>query len=217
MLTYTAFMKRMRDARLKGVSSFVLELIRDVREGEADRDDEDLRDTIRTAIDRVTTSLRNHATYAENGEQEDERFWNDTREHLEKFVTTKVYKRIFGVDTRDADRDEILERKSVEFDGTLQDLHVEDKDIEKWNRAAALLRRIDSYRAPRDKLIVIVNCVRMMNEILAGTCCVFERVRARYHSSFTTTTTTFRYRRSRQTCTCHDLCHNESKSNKICK
>ena len=56
-------MKRMRDARLKGVSSFVLELIRDVREGEADRDDEDLRNTIRTAIDRVTKSLRNHATY----------------------------------------------------------------------------------------------------------------------------------------------------------
>ena len=168
-LTYTSFMKRMRDSKLKGVSSFVLELIRDVREGEADRDDEDLRDTIRTAIERVTRSLRSHVTYAENGEQKDERFWNDTREHLEKFVTTRVYKRIFGVDSRDADRDEILERRSAEFDGNPQDLHVESKDIEKWNRAAALLRRVDSYRAPRDKLIVIVNCVRMMNEILAGT------------------------------------------------
>ena len=118
----------------------------------------------------TTTQKHKLHRYAENGEQEDERFWNDTREHLEKFVTTKVYKRIFGVDPRDADRDEILERKSAEFDGTPQDLHIESKDVEKWNRAAELLRRVDSYRAPRDKLIVIVNCVRMMNEILAGTC-----------------------------------------------
>ena len=118
----------------------------------------------------TTTQKHKLHRYAENEEQEDERFWNDTREHLEKFVTTKVYKRIFGVDPRDADRDEILERKSAEFDGTPQDLHIESKDIEKWNRAAELLRRVDSYRAPRDKLIVIVNCVRMMNEILAGAC-----------------------------------------------
>ena len=141
--------------------------------------------------------------YAENGEQENERFWNDTREHLEKFITTKVYKRILSRSQR-CRSDEILERKSAEFDGTPQDLHIESKDVEKWNRAAELLRRVDSYRAPRDKLIVIVNCVRMMNEILAGTC----RSHAHKHLNLHLSRRLTQVQAEQTDSSRNDLCHN---------
>lgn len=84
---------------------------------------------------------------------------------------TRVYKRVFAFDPEDVAMDEKIAKRIKML--SFVDFHHLDiaksspRYSDAWKRAADVLRKMDSYKAPRDKLITICNCCQFINGILS--------------------------------------------------
>lgn len=148
---------------------FIAEFVRDVRNSEmtSEKEDEDpLPGRVRAFVTRTASHLRAHDMFQDATTE-------SIREGVEKFVTSKIYKRVFGSDPRDAADDAALRdriRVLASF-VTLHHLDLEDEcnvDEAAWRDACDVLRTVDKYKSPRDKLVVISNCCQYVNGILAA-------------------------------------------------
>eukprot|EP00940_MAST-03C_sp_MAST-3C-sp2_P000545 g545.t1 len=165
-MTYNAFLRRLRDPRLSGVAGFLIEFVRDVNSAEISDETSVSGRRVRAFVDRIAKHLRKHESFDSSIDA------SSILEWLEKFVMTRIYKRVFSADAEDATRDERLEKRIR----MLSFVNFEHLDIRQsgpefagaWKRAAEVLGKIDSYKAPRDKLVTICNCCQFINGILSG-------------------------------------------------
>lgn len=88
-------------------------------------------------------------------------------EGLEKFLLGKLHDKIFAMEPEDIQEDDRLYRKIdslswVSFDN----LGVPHVDPELLELAIEQLRQMDMYKAPKDKLVCILNATRVINDVL---------------------------------------------------
>lgn len=91
-------------------------------------------------------------------------------EGLEKFLLCRLHERIFAVDPADAEEDSKLQRHvdALSWVG-FQNLGVPPVEPSLLKLAVYELVRIDHYKAPRDKLVCILNACRVINDVLKRT------------------------------------------------
>ena len=93
-------------------------------------------------------------------------------EALEKYVMTKLYTRTFGLYEADRERDEVLASRLRALQTFVEPAHLDIpehfSDEECWALAQHELLKMNSYKAPKDKLICILNCCRIINNLLAA-------------------------------------------------
>ena len=92
-------------------------------------------------------------------------------EGLEKYVCTKIHARTFAVAALDRERDEALaaRMRGLSF---VQPEHLDippaRADASALAAAAAELARMDTFKAPRDKLVCVLNACRIVGDALAA-------------------------------------------------
>lgn len=92
-------------------------------------------------------------------------------EALEKYVLSKIHGATFGVSALDRERDAALAArlKGLAFVGAAElDVPPARADPAALERAASELRRMDDFKAPRDKLVCGLNACRIVANLLAA-------------------------------------------------
>eukprot|EP00927_Polykrikos_kofoidii_P046745 TRINITY_DN40883_c0_g1_i1.p1 TRINITY_DN40883_c0_g1~~TRINITY_DN40883_c0_g1_i1.p1 ORF type:complete len:423 (-),score=54.01 TRINITY_DN40883_c0_g1_i1:95-1273(-) len=90
-----------------------------------------------------------------------------TAEGLEKFLISLMHARLFATEATDAIEDAIIRKRIVSLQWiTFHHLGVPSVDATLLDLAVQELRRMDSYKAPRDKLVCIINACRVINDVL---------------------------------------------------
>lgn len=88
------------------------------------------------------------------------------RDALEKLVTTQLHPTVFGRGEGDADAEDALEpalREAREqLTPTMLGVNPAFADGSEWAASALLLRRLERYRAPADKVALLVNACRLI-------------------------------------------------------
>lgn len=92
----------------------------------------------------------------------------DGREGLEKYVMTKVYGRAWQASPADASHSEKLDAKIARLASLITPAHLDIPDnfrgrSERWETALAALRDLNKYKAPKDKLVCVLNCCKVVN------------------------------------------------------
>jgi len=90
-------------------------------------------------------------------------------EGLEKFIVCKLYPKLFAAEAGDEEEDARLQRHIAGFrwvDLSHLGLAESLEDPSVLELAASELRRMDQYKAPRDKLVCILNACRVINDVL---------------------------------------------------
>lgn len=92
----------------------------------------------------------------------------DGREGLEKYVMTKVYGRAWQASPAEEAHSARLDAKVSRLGELLRPEHLDIPDnfrghSERWDTALAALRDLNKYKAPRDKLVCVHNCCRVVN------------------------------------------------------
>eukprot|EP00419_Tripos_fusus_P024248 CAMPEP_0172699982 /NCGR_PEP_ID=MMETSP1074-20121228/30582_1 /TAXON_ID=2916 /ORGANISM="Ceratium fusus, Strain PA161109" /LENGTH=535 /DNA_ID=CAMNT_0013521281 /DNA_START=62 /DNA_END=1666 /DNA_ORIENTATION=+ len=91
-------------------------------------------------------------------------------EGLEKFLLSRLYPKVFATDSADRAADARLRRQLVGLSWVeLSHLGVPPVDASLLPRGVSELRNIDQYKAPRDKLVCILNACRVITDILRRT------------------------------------------------
>lgn len=123
----------------------------------------------------METAFARHPLYAGSTREE----LDSAVEGLEKYLLTKLYDRTFGADPWDRERDAMLGRRlaalqfvtpahlevSRELQGALEAGVAEGGAL--WG-AVQELRKMSLYKSPRDKLVQILNCCKVINAFLAA-------------------------------------------------
>ncbi|XP_011074894.1 vacuolar protein sorting-associated protein 9A isoform X2 [Sesamum indicum] len=114
----------------------------------------------------MEAAFRAHPLWAGSSEEELE----SAGEGLEKYVMTKLFTRVFASIPEDVKADEQLYEKMALIQ---QFVRPENLDIKptfqnetSWLLAQKELQKINMYKAPRDKLVCILNCCKVINNLL---------------------------------------------------
>ncbi|KAF3332482.1 Vacuolar protein sorting-associated protein 9A [Carex littledalei] len=165
-LTWHDFLERMRDPSaaefVKSIKSFIVTFSNNAPDPEVDSN------AVQDFLASMEDAFRAHPLWAGSSEEELE----SAGEGLEKYVMTKLYNRVFATVPEDARSDEELFEKM----GLLQHfIHPENLDIKpefqnesSWLLAQKELQKINLYKAPRDKLVCILNCCKVINNLLVN-------------------------------------------------
>ncbi|GLI64682.1 hypothetical protein VaNZ11_008036 [Volvox africanus] len=99
-------------------------------------------------------------------------------EGLEKYLMTKLYDRTFGMDPLDRERDAVLSRRLAALAGFVTPAHLEVTEQfqvplasgEGGHVVAACkeLKKMSLFKSPRDKLVQILNCCKIINDFLTS-------------------------------------------------
>lgn len=116
-------------------------------------------------LDEVMVEIHTHEQWKNASDTE----LDNARESLEKYVMTKIHGKVFSPDVEDLQQDNNLASRL----STFRLLKPENLDIDpmvisdpSWNMALEELKKINKYRAPRDKMICVSNCCRILFGIL---------------------------------------------------
>jgi len=94
----------------------------------------------------------------------------NTAEGLEKFLLSRLHARVFATEPSDSKEDDALRRQIGQLQWVdFENLGIPAVDPSLLDLAVSELRRIDSYKAPRDKLVCILNACRVINDVLKRT------------------------------------------------
>ncbi|EFJ42545.1 hypothetical protein VOLCADRAFT_119357, partial [Volvox carteri f. nagariensis] len=99
-------------------------------------------------------------------------------EGLEKYLLTKLYDRTFGLDPLDRERDAVLSRRLAALAGFITPAHLEVSEQlqvplatgEGGHVVAASkeLKKMSLYKSPRDKLVQILNCCKIISDFITS-------------------------------------------------
>eukprot|EP00750_Incisomonas_marina_P004301 INCI13458.14.p2 GENE.INCI13458.14~~INCI13458.14.p2 ORF type:complete len:542 (-),score=118.29 INCI13458.14:3409-5007(-) len=125
---------------------------------------------IRQFISSFTTGLRQTAAWKE----QDEREWQNTKEGVEKYAMLKLHSTVFLADAKCREVDERLVTKARHLATFLDFEHLDidseaEELVDAWSNASNALQRINHYKAPRDKMVCILNCCQVINGIISLT------------------------------------------------
>ncbi|WMV11704.1 hypothetical protein MTR67_005089 [Solanum verrucosum] len=165
-LTWHDFLQRMRDPTaadfVKSIKSFIVSFLNNAPDAERDSA------AVQEFLGNMETAFRAHSLWAGCSEEELE----SAGEGLEKYVMTKLFTRTFASLPEDVKVDEQLHEKIALIQ---QFVRPENLDIKptfqnesSWLLAQKELQKINMYRAPRDKLVCILNCCKVINNLLTS-------------------------------------------------
>ncbi|KAK9110150.1 hypothetical protein Sjap_018210 [Stephania japonica] len=163
-LTWHDFLERMRHPSaadfVKSIKSFIVSFSNNAPDPEIDST------SVQEFFLKMEQAFRAHSLWASSSEEELE----SAGEGLEKYVMTKLYTRVFASVPEDVKCDEKLSEKMALIQ---QFIRPENLDIKptyqnetSWLLAQKELQKINMYKAPRDKLGCILNCCRVINNLL---------------------------------------------------
>nr|CAD1818155.1 unnamed protein product [Ananas comosus var. bracteatus] len=111
-------------------------------------------------------TIKQHPLWANTPDEE----IDSAIEGLEKYVMTKLFDRTFGSSTEDAKLDVEISEKIRLLQHFVKPDHL-DVPIDLQNEASWLfavkeLQKINAFKAPREKLLCIMNCCQVINNLL---------------------------------------------------
>ncbi|XP_057847823.1 vacuolar protein sorting-associated protein 9A isoform X2 [Cryptomeria japonica] len=114
----------------------------------------------------MEAAFKAHPLWA--GATEDE--LDSAGEGLEKYLMTKLFNRAFASFPEDAKHDQELSEKISLVQQFIRPEHLDIlpnfQNETSWLLAQKELQKINTYKAPRDKLVCILNCCRVINNLL---------------------------------------------------
>ncbi|XP_009367011.2 vacuolar protein sorting-associated protein 9A [Pyrus x bretschneideri] len=158
------FLERMRQPSaanfVKSIKSFIVSFSNNAPDPERDSA------AVQDFFARMEIDFRAHPLWAGCSEEE----LDSAGEGLEKYVMTKLFPRVFPSLPDDVKLDEQLYEKMTLVQ---QFIRPENLDIKptfqnetSWLLAQKELQKINMYKAPRDKLVCILNCCKVINNLL---------------------------------------------------
>ncbi|KAK7410564.1 hypothetical protein VNO78_01437 [Psophocarpus tetragonolobus] len=158
------FLDRMRQPSaaefVKAIKSFIVSFSNNAPD--PDRDSA----AVQAFLAKMEADFRAHPLWAGCSEEELE----SAGEGLEKYVMTKLFSRVFASLPDDVKLDDQLSEKMALIQ---QFVRPENLDIKpafqnesSWLLAQKELQKINMYKAPRDKLVCILNCCRVISNLL---------------------------------------------------
>lgn len=163
-LTWHDFLERMRHPSaapfVKDIKSFIVSFMNNAPDGERDSA------AVQEFLGNMETAFRAHTLWAGCSEEELE----SAGEGLEKYVMTKLFPRVFATLPEDVQVDEQLYEKIALVQQFIQPENLDIKPTfqneTSWLLAQKELQKINMYKAPRDKLVCILNCCKVINNLL---------------------------------------------------
>ncbi|KAI4337755.1 hypothetical protein L6164_016132 [Bauhinia variegata] len=160
------FLERMRQPSaadfVKAIKSFIVSFSNNAPD--PDRDSA----AVQEFFAKMEAAFRAHPLWAGCSEEELE----SAGEGLEKYVMTKLFTRVFASLPDDVKLDDQLSEKMALIQ---QFIRPENLDIKptfqnetSWLLAQKELQKINMYKAPRDKVVCILNCCRVINNLLVN-------------------------------------------------
>ncbi|XP_047179224.1 vacuolar protein sorting-associated protein 9A-like [Vigna umbellata] len=158
------FLERMRQPSaaefVKAIKSFIVSFSNNAPDPERDSA------LVQAFLAKMEADFRAHPLWAGCSEEELE----SAGEGLEKYVMTKLFARVFASVPDDVKLDDQLSEKMALIQ---QFVRPENLDIKppfqnesSWLLAQKELQKINMYKAPRDKLVCILNCCRVISNLL---------------------------------------------------
>ncbi|XP_050214335.1 vacuolar protein sorting-associated protein 9A-like isoform X1 [Mercurialis annua] len=158
------FLERMRQPSaadfVKSIKSFIVSFSNNTPDPERDSA------LVQEFLANMEAAFRAHPLWAGCSDDDLE----SAGEGLEKYVMTKLFTRVFASLPDDVKADEQLSEKMSLIQ---QFIRPENLDVKptfqnetSWLLAQKELQKINMYKAPRDKLVCILNCCRVINNLL---------------------------------------------------
>lgn len=163
-LTWHDFLERMKHPSaadfVKSIKSFIVSFSN--RAPNPEKDSASLQEF----LSNMEVAFKAHPLWAGRSEEE----LDSAGEGLEKYVMTKLYNRAFASMPEEVKRDEDLHEKMA-----LLQLFIRPENLDikpafqnetSWLLAQKELQKINMHKAPRDKLFCILNCCKVINNLL---------------------------------------------------
>ncbi|KAG6579007.1 Vacuolar protein sorting-associated protein 9A, partial [Cucurbita argyrosperma subsp. sororia] len=158
------FLERMRRPTaldfVKSIKSFIVSFSNNAPDPERDSA------SVQEFFTKMEGSFRAHPLWSGSSEEELE----SAGEGLEKYVMTKLFSRVFASFADDVKRDEELSEKMALIQ---QFIRPENLDIKpnfqnetSWLLAQKELLKINMHKAPRDKLVCLLSCCKVISNLL---------------------------------------------------
>lgn len=163
-LTFHDFLERMRHPSaadlVRSIKSFIVSFSNNAPDPEKDSK------SVQEFLITMEEAFRAHPLWA--GATEDE--LDSAGEGLEKYLMTKLFSHAFGSLPEDAKHDQELSEKMSLVQQFIRPEHLDIQpnfqNETSWLLAQKELQKINTYKAPRDKLVCILNCCRVINNLL---------------------------------------------------
>ena len=171
---YKAFKEKIKNPHageaFKRIKRFVIDFGKNINYNASDPPSRgDSGRKMRTFLDEVERLMSVNELWCHDDPEE----WDNTCEGLEKFVTSKLYDYIFCPRNEDRERDQILEERisSLSF-VTFQHLDINGPEIKDeflltWCLAQDELSKMNDYKAPRDKMVCMLNACKVIVRLLS--------------------------------------------------
>ncbi|GMH00293.1 hypothetical protein Nepgr_002132 [Nepenthes gracilis] len=147
---------------VKAIKSFIVSFSNNAPDPERDSA------AVQQFLANMEAAFRAHSLWAGCSDEELE----SAGEGLEKYVMTKLFTRVFASLPDDVEGDEKLSEKMALVQ---QFIRPENLDIKptfqnetSWLLAQKELQKINMYKAPRDKLVCILNCCKVITNLLVN-------------------------------------------------
>ena len=165
-LTFQTFLEKMRQPSASALVRDVKTFIASLEDDAADRDAARVGRRVQAFLRRTEASFARHPAWRGASASE----LDASGEGLEKYVMTKAHARVFGRGKRDEGRDEALGRRigAMREIVTAQNLDVAETAhaAASWALAESELGKMNQFKAPRDKLVCVLNTCRIINNTL---------------------------------------------------
>lgn len=158
------FLERMRQPSaadfVKSIKSFIVSFSNNAPDPERDSA------AVQSFLANMEAAFRAHPLWAGCSEEE----LDSAGEGLEKYVMTKLFTRVFASIPDDVKTDEQLSEKIALVQQFVRpenlDIKASFQNETSWLLAQKELQKINMYKAPRDKLVCILNCCKVINNLL---------------------------------------------------
>ncbi|KAL9648627.1 hypothetical protein ABK040_016259 [Willaertia magna] len=157
------FTNKLKDKSVSDIARKIKRFVFEIKKTEYTND---LNIIVHTFIEGITIEIKEHPLW-KNANDND---ITNVREGLEKYITNKIYEKVFSPTIDDIEKDnEIASRLSL-FKRVIEpeNLDLSKKTIEDFSfqRAVDELKKMNTYKTPRDKMICISNCCHIVMSIV---------------------------------------------------
>jgi hypothetical protein len=115
--------------------------------------------------------IRNHSVWSGASDEE----LDEMTETLERFVVSKIYRKIFAPTSADLEKDEALKQRIAQLSKWLEPRHLDISLDLKQRRSGRImglaveqLQKWNTFKAPRDKMVCILNACKAVWKLLAS-------------------------------------------------
>ncbi|EOY16950.1 Vacuolar sorting protein 9 domain isoform 1 [Theobroma cacao] len=163
-LPFDSFLDKMRNPAsldlVRSIKSFIVSF--SFNAGNPENDGKRIQDFFLT----TEAAIRDHPLWAGSTDEE----IDNALEGLEKYVMTKLHSRTFASSAEDIKMDREISEKICLLQTFLRPEHLDIPVVlqneASWLLAEKELKKINAFKAPREKLLCIMNCCRVINNLL---------------------------------------------------